>query len=698
MLHKRLNHGLYGYEVPPIPRAARSARRRVPYRKKADDNQMCAFDLLATVAGKLLEGEDNPGATELLSGVEKGAVGDDSVKKEKVVKDNPEKLIPCVEEKCSRNFFVSEIISQAPAAKHNIKEVSRAQNDACSAFASVITTSDGSDMFASAAKLVNDQSKTECRNFSKVDAEHYGSTISISRLDVENKNCIKTEPAMTGKEPRSARADTCCIEDLIVQDVKPHALGNADNSFKFPVKPSVLDEGSKEGILRDQGPRGSFPTCRDNVKLVVRDGDENSSGCTAPRKLNKAFRPPARMGDKRIKRLLASRYWKAPSKMSSEDCFNIGLETKSVYHNKANGYKRQRSLRDYPIKKRRLYDHSFETNAYERVRNSEASFSPGKIYSENASSSVPTMHEANGVSTFAASQQKCYQPRDSHVKLKIKSFRVPELFFEIPETATVGSLKRTVMEAVTAVLGGGLRVGVLFQGKKIRDDNKTLLQTGIYDNNKNDALGFTLEPLCSQVPPTQCPEDHSFRPPRQLTRCPHTSVNQGNSDVSPELPSTNICNIIESDHDSAPSPPDMSIDKCLSDSKALVAAPEMNVEPLSAISMRKSKRLDVGQRRIRRPFSVSEVEALVQAVEKLGTGRWRDVKMRAFDNAKHRTYVDLKDKWKTLVHTARISPQQRRGEPVPQELLDRVLAAHAFWSQQQAKQQLKQHSEAFLLF
>lgn len=55
----------------------------------------------------------------------------------------------------------------------------------------------------------------------------------------------------------------------------------------------------------------------------------------------------------------------------------------------------------------------------------------------------------------------------------------------------------------------------------------------------------------------------------------------------------------------------------------------------------------------------------------------------------------LQDKWKTLVHTARISPQQRRGEPVPQELLDRVLNAHAYWSQQQAKQQLKhqQHPE-----
>jgi len=49
----------------------------------------------------------------------------------------------------------------------------------------------------------------------------------------------------------------------------------------------------------------------------------------------------------------------------------------------------------------------------------------------------------------------------------------------------------------------------------------------------------------------------------------------------------------------------------------------------------------------------------------------------------------LQDKWKTLVHTARISPQQRRGEPVPQELLNRVLSAHAYWSQQQCKHQFK---------
>ncbi|CAI9285681.1 unnamed protein product [Lactuca saligna] len=69
----------------------------------------------------------------------------------------------------------------------------------------------------------------------------------------------------------------------------------------------------------------------------------------------------------------------------------------------------------------------------------------------------------------------------------------------------------------------------------------------------------------------------------------------------------------------------------------------------------------LSQRRSKRSFSLSKIEALVEAVETLGDGTWRDVKMHAFDDANHRTYVDLKDKWKTLVHTASISPQQRRG-------------------------------------
>lgn len=93
------------------------------------------------------------------------------------------------------------------------------------------------------------------------------------------------------------------------------------------------------------------------------------------------------------------------------------------------------------------------------------------------------------------------------------------------------------------------------------------------------------------------------------------------SDALPDPPGTNFSNFIESDHDSAPSPPDMSQEKSTVGSRALVAVPAMNVEALSVVPMQKSKRSEAAQRRIRRPFSVSEVEALVQAVEKLGTGR-----------------------------------------------------------------------------
>lgn len=71
------------------------------------------------------------------------------------------------------------------------------------------------------------------------------------------------------------------------------------------------------------------------------------------------------------------------------------------------------------------------------------------------------------------------------------------------------NFQRTVMEAVTALLGGGLRVGVLLQGKKIRDDNRTLVQSGIGHDDKVESLGFTLEPNPSQVSTPVCSEDNS---------------------------------------------------------------------------------------------------------------------------------------------------------------------------------------------
>ncbi|KAE8656805.1 Telomere repeat-binding protein 5 [Hibiscus syriacus] len=427
----------------------------------------------------------------------------------------------------------------------------------------------------------------------------------------------------------------------------------------------------------DHNPFVPFPAKRDDVNVISRDDDEKSLECTHPSPLREPFRSTPHIGDRRIRKILASKYWKVAPRSKNVTYSNYDKNLKFGYCRRS-GYKRLRAGRNYPFKKRKFSYCSSESNSDVGTGSEGISDSPEKNTTKNASIPYSNMHGVTRESSSLADLNKSFNSRDSHVKLRIKSFRVPEFFIEIPESATVGSLKRTVMEAVTAILGDGLCVVVLLQGKKVRDDNKTLLQTGISCDNHMDGLGFRLEPNPGGSP-LKLPRDT----PLLLARYPANPglVNQVSCDPSPELRMPNSGNFIESYNDCASSPTDM-FDKSTTEYKALV--PEMSIETLAVgPAHKKSKQSDVAQRRIRRPFSISEVEALVQAVEKLGTGRWRDVKLRAFDNAKHRTYVDLKDKWKTLLHTARISPQQRRGEPVPQELLNRVLNAHTHWSQQQ---------------
>lgn len=55
------------------------------------------------------------------------------------------------------------------------------------------------------------------------------------------------------------------------------------------------------------------------------------------------------------------------------------------------------------------------------------------------------------------------------------------------------------METLTALIEGGLRVGVRHQGKKIRDDNRTLVQSGICHDDNVESLGFILEPNPSHI-------------------------------------------------------------------------------------------------------------------------------------------------------------------------------------------------------
>ncbi|CAK8536079.1 unnamed protein product [Lathyrus sativus] len=719
--HQRIDYGFVGYQVPTKPRAARSTRKRDTFQTRAEHNQMCAIDLLATVAsGTLLQEKQNPitSSDESLKKDQRGFV------KEEVQDGNkPFKAELPDEASCERRLqqgFVKEgcvdinkplkaelsddgssdrkCISTLSLQEHDLnsglKDSPHSEIEGRSCIASILTSSSLSERLVTDT-LLDVKSHSEMKSItSKVELGSSGfPDCSDCNLDVD-VSIVKDE-LQKSEMPIGTESETCCFKDPI--DDKPPALVVSGGNAKL--------SGRDDSMTRSSLLKGC-----DNVTVVCRDDDENKSECAHPSSKTKAFRPKTCIGDQRIRKRLASKYRKVARESKHDTLSNNVLDRNfnTVYNGRKNSYSHQISQMNIPFKKRKIFDCSSTSNSNGNIRSGRTYYSTKNDINQGVSCSSSRMRKDPGKSSLEAYHHRStIQSRDSHVKLRIKSFRVPELFIEIPETATVASLKKAVMEAVTTLLRGGLRVGMILHGKKLKDDSKTLLQTGISHDNELDALGFTLEPSASQSLPLTCAKDSLNVPsgdmPLSLIGHPSSPAVvfpiqrvQGFSDTDHQV--TTLANIVESDNDSAPSPINALGGKKLSDSKELVTIPEMGSEGLNILpvnqSHQKPKRTEISQRRrIRRPFSVAEVEALVEAVERLGTGRWRDVKLRAFDEAKHRTYVDLKDKWKTLVHTARISPQQRRGEPVPQELLDRVLTAHAYWSQQQ----LKHHPETCLL-
>ncbi|CAL0304152.1 unnamed protein product [Lupinus luteus] len=630
---------------------------------------MCAFDLLATIAGKLLQEKGNPTMT-----TDTPSENDHSVSVKECQKANKLYKAELSDEGSCDNKCFSLLSSQANNPNCHLSEFPHPEIDVYSGIASIVTSSNSLERVI-ADKLVDGKSRDEMENITsnaKLDSPGYAE-ISCCKLDGDTSE-VKDELHKFQNMPIESGTKMCCFEDSL--DENPPALINLDDNAKL--------SGYNDGI-----PCSSFSKGCGNVPVVSRDDDENFSGCSHPSTKTKSFiRPITSIGD-RVRKTLASKYSKVTQESKVDIHSNSDGDFKPTYHSKKYCYKRQRSQMNIPLKKRKLFNCSSVSNSNRFIRSGGIYYSPENDSRNTSGSSPGRMRKDRAIESLEARQHSTLQCGSSHVKLRIRSFRVPELFIEIPETATIGSLKRTVLDAVTAVLGSGLRVGVSLQGKKVRDDSKTLSQAGISLDSHLGSLGFTLEPNSSPSLLHLCATHSSHVPSAEICQSPirpaiiHQMV-QGSFDMLPDHKVTNLGNFIVNDHDSTPSPMNTSVDKGRADSKALDTVPEMGEDELAMVSvLQKSKRSEIVQRRIRRPFSVEEVEALVHAVEKLGTGRWRDVKTRAFGNAKHRTYVDLKDKWKTLVHTARISPHQRRGEQVPQQLLNRVLIAHAYWSQHQ---------------
>ncbi|XP_047955359.1 telomere repeat-binding protein 4-like isoform X2 [Salvia hispanica] len=646
---KRLGYGFSGYRGPVIPRAPRSIRR-VPHKKLVEESELCAFELLAAVAGKLLLESESSASSNVAEAKSQLGSPRDRNEKRQPRDDKALKSESFDHGSCAESAFVPKV---------SVKGIPESENDQVVEQTAVHASSDFQHKLDYDMKLGISEEKSLDENATcKIESSNFIGESLNSKVESGSEVQSQGDKNQIGL---LSMANTSTVNDPIGEYVNTNVLSNPESSVKFP-------------LYRDSKPDALLKKCYNNVKVGTRDDDENSFRCNKSSTKSRPLRPQPSILRHRMRKMMTSKYWRATPKLMDYELYSTSEGMKTFYRYRKSMHARER-CEQAPLKKRKLSDRSFSV----------------AIDQEQSSDSIFNLPEkASGASVNGLAKAK-----DPNVTFSIKSFKVPELYIDVPETATVGSLKRTVVDAVAAILGGGIRVGVIYQGKKVRDDQRTLQQAGISQCANPDNLGFILEPSFTHVSPSETPKKPPVLFPcadRPLPRSPISPMtNSGVSNASVDrLLVTKSDNVDNNDYILSPTTPDNKLtDAAVIDSKALIPAPAppMNVEPLAAIPANlKHKRSEMSQRRTRRPFSVTEVEALVEAVETLGTGRWRDVKMRAFEDADHRTYVDLKDKWKTLVHTASISPQQRRGEPVPHELLDRVLSAHSYWSQHQSRQ------------
>ncbi|KAI5075523.1 hypothetical protein GOP47_0009599 [Adiantum capillus-veneris] len=80
-----------------------------------------------------------------------------------------------------------------------------------------------------------------------------------------------------------------------------------------------------------------------------------------------------------------------------------------------------------------------------------------------------------------------------------------------------------------------------------------------------------------------------------------------------------------------------------------------------------------GYKRPKCQFNSVDIERLVTAVEKFGIGRWRDVKETYFSVDRYLSAANLKDKWRSLLHSAKLTASKQRSMKLSSVLAKRVL-------------------------
>lgn len=296
---------------------------------------MCAFDLLATVAGELLLlKETNTLPSNVSPGRTRFVTAKDTINQEKQDKEKAIKHDPHEHGGSDESAFVTKLSSHMCGLDYVLEDHSHAQDGvtsppikvACSEESITENKKDessqekchterGSSGFAEFLDGKMDD-RTERHSLQRRCYTEKGSSkvveIPSGKLEDQIEGQLEARHQRIGCMAQGIAQDMYSSKDPMELDIKPPALVSSDSSIEVP-------------LCGDPTSGGLFPGCQGGVKVVSRDDDENSLRCTQRCTISlKAFRQP-HIGERRIRKMLASKFWKvAPTLLKNGELSSSG--------------------------------------------------------------------------------------------------------------------------------------------------------------------------------------------------------------------------------------------------------------------------------------------------------------------------------------------------------------------------------------
>lgn len=272
-----------------------------------EDHQICAFELLAAVAGKLLQESESSASSNASEVKLQPCSHMNGIKKERI-EENKAFKSECLDQgSCVESEFIPEPAVQEQNFKCSVEDHPHVENDSLLERTSIVSSSGLSKKVDCDLKLGISNNKNADGNFpSKVAGSSYLSQdLFNGKIDIATK---RLGDEMKGSKDLTV-ANTASVKNQMEKCMKSKPMINSDSSVQL-------------SLYRDPIPIASFPKHRNHVKLGLRDDDDNSFGRNKFSTRIRAFRPQARNGYRRIRKMLQSKYWRVAPKLKDYEVSN----------------------------------------------------------------------------------------------------------------------------------------------------------------------------------------------------------------------------------------------------------------------------------------------------------------------------------------------------------------------------------------